>query len=485
MVRSQIIVMPELPEVETVKKILKKTLVGATITSVDVLRAATILGSASIFQESLKDAKFKNISRKGKYLIFHLSKGLVILSHLRMEGKFYELNENEPNSQYAKVVFHLDNGHKLCFDDSRCFGILKLSKETKYLEDPLMLNVGPEPSEINDIDDIFNKVKDSTHPIKELITTQSLISGIGNIYADEILFECKIHPLTPGKFITRENWIEIVESAKKILEKAIKQGGSTIKSYHPGKDLDGKFQSKLKAYGKAGEKCPRCCDILQFIKINGRGTTYCPKCQKKKGAPVRVAIFGKIASGKSEVLKYFAKVGYPTISSDEIVSSLYKEKAVTAIIAKRFNLPFNNEVDKTVLRDYLVAHPKDIPVINRIVHPLVKERIEEFFKAHKNNDIVVCEIPLLFESKSENLFDYIIGVDAPKDVQLDRLQNRNKETSKSLKMIARNNSFDKNKNKADIIVNNNSDLASLKSEIDQIISKLQEYLDLFPSLHLC
>ena len=124
-------------------------------------------------------------------------------------------------------------------------------------------------------------------------------------------------------------------------------------------------------------------------------------------------------------------------------------------------------------------------MINKIVHPLVKERIEEFIKDHKNNDVVVCEIPLLFESKSENMFDYIIGVDSPKDVQLDRLASRNKETSKSLKMIARNNSFDKNKNKADVIINNNSDLASLKSEIDTIISKLQEYLDLFPSLHLC
>ena len=477
--------MPELPEVETVRKILTKSLVGATITSVDVLREATILGIASFFKKDLEQAKFLKISRKGKYLIFHLTKGLVILAHLRMEGKFYEFNENEPNSPYAKVVFHLDNGKKLCFDDSRCFGILKLVRKANYLEDPLLLNVGPEPSEIQNIDDTFNKIKESTHPIKELITTQSIISGIGNIYADEILFECKIHPLTPGKFITRDNWLDIVESAKKILAKAIKQGGSTIKSYHPGKDLDGKFQSKLKAYGKAGEKCPRCGATFQFIKINGRGTTYCPKCQKKKGAPVRVAIFGKIASGKSEVLKYFAKVGYPTISSDEIVASLYKEKDVANTIAKKFNLPFRNEVDKSLLRDYLVKNPKDIPTINRIVHPLVKERIEAFFKIHKDNDIVVCEIPLLFESKSENLFDYIIGVDTAKDIQLDRLANRNKETSKSLKMIARNNSFDKNKNKADIIVYNNSDLASLKSEIDQIISKLQEYLDLFPSLHLC
>ena len=485
MVRRQVIDMPELPEVETVKKILKKSLVGTTITSVDVLRKTTIIGDPMVFSSVLQGAKFLKISRKGKYLIFHLSKGLVILSHLRMEGKFYEFEESQPNSYYSRVVFHLDNGHKLCFDDSRCFGILKLSREKTYLNEPEMQRVGPEPSEVTDIDNIFVQVKDSAHPIKELITNQAIISGIGNIYADEILYTCKIHPLTPGKFVTRDNWIDIVDAAKKILADAIKKGGSTIKSYHPGKDLDGKFQSKLKAYGKAGEKCPRCGSVFQFIKVNGRGTTYCPKCQKKKGAPVRVAIFGKIASGKSEVLKYFAKVGYPTISSDDIVANLYINKDVANTIAKKFNLTFRNEVDKKELRDYLATHPKDIPAINRIVHPLVKERIKDLFKAHKDRDIVVCEIPLLFESKSENMFDYIIGVDSPKDIQLNRLSNRNGENSKSLKMIARNNCFDKNKNKADIIINNNSDLASLKSEIDKIISKLQEYLDLFPSLHLC
>ena len=477
--------MPELPEVETIRRILKKLLVGQTITSIDVIRDATIIGSPTVFTNALTNQKFKDITRKGKLLIFHLTKSNVILSHLRMEGKYYDLLETDRNSAYAKIVFHLDNGHKVCYDDSRCFGFLKLSTTKNYKNEPEYTNIGPEPSEITEIDEIFNQTKESNHPIKELITTQSLIAGIGNIYADEILYACKIHPLTPGKFITRDNWIDIIENAKKILAKAIKKGGSTIRSYHPGTDLEGHFQHSFACYGKAGEKCPRCGSILQFIKVNGRGTTYCPKCQKKKGAPVRVAIFGKIATGKSEVLKTFAKNGYPTISSDEVVSSLYKEKNVTRAIAKTFNLPFANEVDKKVLREYLVSHPNDIPRINKLIHPLVKERIEAFIKAHKDNDIVVCEIPLLFESKSENMFDYIIAVDSSKEVQLDRLSNRNKASAKELKVIAQNNRFNQNKNKADIIVDNNSDLDSLNNQVREIISKLQEYLDLFPSLHLC
>lgn len=484
MVRRQVITMPELPEVETVKNLLKTFLIDRKIISIDVLREGTIIGSPTVFSSTLKGLKFIDITRKGKFLIFHLSENKVILSHLRMEGKFFELDEKEQNTHYSRVVFHLDNGHKLCYDDSRCFGFLKLTNEDNYLKEKEIAKLGLEPSEVIDIDDVFCKVKDSNHPIKELITDQSIIAGIGNIYADEILYACKLHPLTPGRFVTRDNCIDIIENAKKILAEAIKQGGSTIKSYHPGKDLDGKFQGKLLAYGKAGEKCPRCGAEYVFIKVNGRGTTYCPKCQKKKGAPVRVAIFGKIASGKSEVLKHFAKIGYPTISSDEIVSSLYKEKEIANTIAKMFSLPFKNEVDKSILREYLVSHPKDIVRINRYIHPLVKERIELFFKANKDRDIVVVEVPLLFESKSENMFDYIIGVDSKEDIQLDRLANRNKQDSKSLRKIAMNNRFEENKNKADIIIDNNSDLASLDSQIDKIVSKLQEYLDLFPSLHL-
>ena len=484
MVRRQIVFMPELPEVETIKNVLKNILIGRTITSIDVLREGQILGSSKVFSTTLKGKKYIDITRKGKFLIFHLTDNLVILSHLRMEGKYFELLEKEENTPYARVVFHLDNGHKICYDDSRCFGILKLSTEDKYLSETEIAKLGPEPSEIVEIDSIFNKVKESNHPIKEIITDQSIIAGIGNIYADEILYACKLHPLTPGKFVTRDNWIDIVKNATEILDKAIKLGGSTIKSYHPGKDLDGSFQRELLAYGKVGEKCPRCGQEFVFIKVNGRGTTYCPRCQKKKGGPVRVAIFGKIASGKSVVLSYFKKMGYPVISSDEVVANLYKQKDIATKIGKMFNLPFKNEVDKTLLREYLVKHNKDIAKINKFIHPLVKLKIEEFIAEHRANDIVICEVPLLFESKMENMFDFIIGVDSDEEIQLNRLSNRNKSSSEDLKKIARNNRFEENKNKADFIVNNNSDLASLASQIDAIVSRLQESLDLFPSLHL-
>ncbi len=471
--------MPELPEVETIKGVLKTIVIGRKITKIDILRDSTITSNLSEFKRELEGKTFLDVTRKGKFLIFHLSDDKVMLSHLRMEGKYYEYMEEEPNSYYSRVVFHLDNGHKLCYDDSRCFGILKATTEQEYLNDKEVSKLGPEPSEVKDIDAVYKKIKKSKHPIKSLITDQSILAGIGNIYADEVLFDCKIHPLTTGENITRNQCLQIVESATKTLQKAIILGGSTIHSYHPGKDLDGKFQTVLQAYGKYGENCPICGTPFNFIKVNGRGTTYCPHCQKKAGAPLKIGIFGKIASGKSTVLSYFKEKGYPCISSDEIVSSLYQEKEIVKQIEKMFNLNFNGDVvDKKILREYLVSHPKDIAKINRFIHPIVRERTELFFKQNKA-DLYFVEVPLLFESKSENMFDYIIGVDIDEENQLKRLQKRNPQSSIDLKKISSNNKFEENKNKADFIVLNDSNLVNLNKSLEEILSILKENLNQF------
>ena len=127
--------MPELPEVETVKNLLTPIVKGRTITSIDVYRSRQIDGDVDTFKKALINQTFLDISRIGKYLIFHLTNDLVIISHLRMEGKYFEYLETEPDSKYARVVFHFDNGHKLCYDDSRTFGVLKLSNESDYLKE--------------------------------------------------------------------------------------------------------------------------------------------------------------------------------------------------------------------------------------------------------------------------------------------------------------------------------------------------------------
>lgn len=227
--------MPELPEVETVKKVLIPIVKDRKILKIDVLRNSTIEGDVEVFISNLQGQTFLNVTRIGKYLIFHLTNNVVMLSHLRMEGKYYELEESDSNSKYARVVFHLDNGHKLSYDDSRCFGILKLSNEQDYLKEEMIAKLGPEPFVINDVKSILKKVKNIKKPIKTTLLDQTLMTGLGNIYVDETLFASKIHPLTPANKITEKQWLNIVDNAKKILSLAIESGGSTIKSYHPGK----------------------------------------------------------------------------------------------------------------------------------------------------------------------------------------------------------------------------------------------------------
>ena len=466
--------MPELPEVETVKNVLIPIVKGRKILKIDVLRMSTIEGNPEEFALNLQNEIFLDVTRIGKYLIFHLTNDKVFISHLRMEGKYYELDEKDQDSKYARVVFHLDNKHKLCYDDSRCFGIMKLSNEASFKDEEMIAKLGPEPFDVKDINSLVKKTKNIRKPIKSTLLDQTLITGLGNIYVDEVLFACKIHPLTPANLITKNEWDLIIKNSVRILNDAITQGGSTIKSYHPGKDIDGNFQTRLKVYGKSGENCPNCGATLRFIKVGGRGTTFCPICQKKKGAPINVAITGKIASGKSLATSIFANNNIPTMSSDEIVKELYKREDIARSIEKMFSLKFKStEIDKDLLRDYLLIHQKDKKKLERYIHPLVAKEINNFLSTSKA-PIRVVEVPLLFESKLDQEFDAIIVIDISEKKQNELLNKRDPNKALYLKEINKTNKIDENKNKASYLISNNSGETEFVNKINRVITELRD-----------
>ena len=468
--------MPELPEVETVKRVLTPIVKNRKIVKIDVLRATIVNNQAKEFVSYFEGETFKEISRIGKFLIFHLSNNKVLVSHLRMEGKYIELLENEENTKYARVVFHLDNGHKICYDDSRSFGRMLMSNEQSYRNEKEIAKLGPEPFVVKEVDSIIAQVKKVTLPIKTALLSQEIITGLGNIYVDEVLFASKIHPLTPTKLITKKEWETIVKESQRILNEAIVAGGSTIKSYHPGKDINGNFQTSLKAYGKKDEKCVVCHGNMRFIKVNGRGTTFCPHCQIKRGAPLKVALVGKIASGKSQVLDIFKQAGYLCLSSDQIVHDLYERKDIQEKICKKYK--FEAGADFTsALREHLKVKSKDLESLEKFIHPLVKKEIEKSFKQSKSK-LLVCEVPLLFKAHMENMFDVIIGVDVKESIQVKRLNIRDKEKSAFLKRINDvNNYFDEHRDELDFIINNNEDLSSLANKTNSIINKVLSRLD--------
>lgn len=469
--------MPELPEVETVKNVLKNIVINRTIKSIDVLRRKTIQDDKGLFENDFKGETFLDITRKGKFLIFHLTNEKVFISHLRMEGKYYEVSEEDDNTKYAKIVFHLDNNHKLCYDDSRCFGIIIPTTENELNNVKDLAKLGPEPFDIKDVNYLIKKTKNKKLAIKTTLLDQSLMTGLGNIYVDETLYASNIHPWTPACFIKKEEWQRIVDNACKILNKAISMGGSTIKSYHPGKGIDGNFQTAIKIYGKEGETCPICGSTFRFTKTNGRGTTFCPHCQQKHGDNLTIAITGVAGSGKSTALKVFKDNGYPTLSSDEVVSELYNDPRVIDKLGKLLKINFpNNKMDKKLLRDHLVINPKDIKKVNSLIHPLVGKRIKDFLRDNSKG-LTIVEVPLLFESGLDTLFDYIIAIGLTPTNQKKLLEGRNSATADAIMEINKNSKFEEYKNKASYLVYNDSDVSSYKEEIISIINKLKENLN--------
>lgn len=468
--------MPELPEVETIKNTLLPIVKNRKILSIDVFRKETILSGSEKFKNALINQTFLNVTRKGKFLIFHLTNNLVFLSHLRMEGKYYDLLEEEDDSKYAKVVFHLDNNHKLVYDDSRCFGIMILTSEDNYLKEKEISKLGKEPFEIEDVSYLLKACKNKRLPIKTTLLDQSLISGLGNIYVDETLYASKIHPLTPAYLLNKKDWENIVNNAKEILTTAISLGGSTIKSYHPGKGIDGNFQTRIKIYGKEGETCPNCHKMFRFIKVGGRGTTFCPSCQIKLGSPINVAITGKVGTGKSEILRCFKEKGYDILSSDEVVARLYEDENITAKIEKLLKISFKqNTVNKDALRNHLLINKCDKKKLERFIHPLVEKEIIKFLNSSKSK-IKVVEVPLLFESGLDHYFDTIIAPKVSEEKQSEILNKRNPTTGLFLKEINSTSKFDEYISKVEFVIDNNDTKEKYIKKIFQVIKEIESRL---------
>ncbi len=272
--------MPELPEVETVKNGLLSKVKGKTITKCVVLWNGIIAyPSKEEFIKEVANQTINDITRRGKFIMFVLD-DYYLISHLRMEGKYFIKEPTEPLNKHDHVIFTLDNKEELRYNDTRKFGKMHLVKKDELNNSPIGL-LGKEPWDkdltVNYLKNKLNKRK----PIKPLLLDQSIITGIGNIYADEILFSSKIHPETLACNLTTKNLQDIIDSTRTILSKAIELGGTTIHTYTSVDGITGMFQQELMVHGKKDLPCPICNTKIEKIVVATRGTYYCPKCQKK------------------------------------------------------------------------------------------------------------------------------------------------------------------------------------------------------------
>ena len=274
--------MPELPEVETVRRTLVNWSQNKVIKDV-IIHYNNVLEDITFdeFKTKIVNQKINDVSRMGKYLLFNLD-DYVLISHLRMEGKYFYLDSLDNEDEYIKkhkiITFVLDNGY-LIYHDVRKFGKMKLVLNGKYLEDKSLSKLAKEPFDMSG-NQLYNKIHKLNKCIKGCLLDQSIIAGLGNIYVDEVLFDSSILPTRLASKISLDECNKLIDSSVKILNKAIELKGSTIATYHFNGNESGSFQNQHKVYGKKGTKCSKCGNILEKMVVVGRGTYYCPNCQK-------------------------------------------------------------------------------------------------------------------------------------------------------------------------------------------------------------
>ena len=289
--------MPELPEVEVVKRSLTNKMQNLIVKAVKINDGRLRYKINRIKIKKIIGLKFKKISRRSKYLLFFFNKEIVMLVHLGMTGKFffinhkrekyktsfyYNLNE-EKDKRHDRIIFVLSNNQKLIYNDVRKFGFIKFIKQANLDQNIHLKNLGPEPlsSKFN-IVYFKNYIKGKERTIKDLLMDQKFISGLGNIYVNEILFHSGIRPIKKIKKLTNFEIQKIIKFSKKIISKAIFLGGSSIKNFSSSSGKKGSFQQYFSVYGKKDKNCTKvkCVGKIEKIVIANRASFFCNKCQK-------------------------------------------------------------------------------------------------------------------------------------------------------------------------------------------------------------
>ena len=288
--------MPELPEIETVKLGLQKYLVGHKITDIEVKISKMFSGK----KENILGVKITNIKRIGKGLIIEFDNDYLLVAHFKMTGQLVFRDKNTGNlalskkvggdtlpSKYSHIIFTLDKGAMLYYNDLRQFGWIKVLKKNELMKMSFFREMGPEPKVGKDLAGkeltlayFKNVIQKSNLAIKVILMDQKKIGGIGNIYANDALFLAGINPGRKGKSLNDEELEKLYEAVFAVIKKSLSFGGSSDENFVNALGQDGVYQEHTLVYGKKGQKCSKCGSIIEKIQLGGRGTFFCSKCQK-------------------------------------------------------------------------------------------------------------------------------------------------------------------------------------------------------------
>jgi formamidopyrimidine-DNA glycosylase len=286
--------MPELPEVETVRRGLAPRVLGRTIERAQILDGRlTAPDDPLAISLELDGERFTDVGRRGKYLLFGFESGRTLVVHLRMTGWFHHTVRSEsvtgsvtvPGTVTAPVThvratFDMDDGGRLMYDDQRRFGTFRLI-EPGGLEEHLRHRAGPEPLGPDWTPARLRaSLRGRRAPVKALMLDQLVAAGVGNIYADEALWEARIHPLRPGNMVTAAQAGRLHDATVAVLERGIAAQGASIRDYRGVDGQAGSMQERFNAYDRDGEPCPRCGASIVKIRVAQRGTHFCPRCTR-------------------------------------------------------------------------------------------------------------------------------------------------------------------------------------------------------------
>lgn len=273
--------MPELPEVETVVRDLRPLLVGHTFDS--LWRGVKGLRKPwkPVWDKLLVGSRVESIRRRGKWIVLELNGSRRFLIHLGMTGRLTVADADAPVEDHTHLVFTLDNGCHLRYCDIRRFGSATLFDSESGLQTFFgEAKLGPEPWELLP-SDWHTKVSSSRRVLKAILLDQQMVAGVGNIYADESLFESRLPPTLTGDTLTKKTSERLRRAIVAVLERAIERRGSTIRNYVGGSGLRGGYQEEFRVYGRRGKPCTRCKTPIVSMRLAGRATHYCPCCQQE------------------------------------------------------------------------------------------------------------------------------------------------------------------------------------------------------------
>jgi len=272
--------MPELPEVEIIVRKLSLKLTGYEVSSYRVLFPGLFRNRSGEFLEQLVGRKIVKIRRRGKVILLNFDNDLTLLCHLKMTGQLLLSSPQKPVDKHTHFILSFNNQiEELRFRDVRKFGSILCFQTSETLK---FLSLGPEPLEIS-LSRFQRLFRGRKARLKSLLLDQNLIAGIGNIYANEILFEAKIHPLLSASFLEEGEIKRLWKAVRLVLKRALEHGGSSIRDFKDAEGREGKFQNYHQVYGRKDLPCLRCGEEIERLRIGGRSSFFCPQCQKEKG----------------------------------------------------------------------------------------------------------------------------------------------------------------------------------------------------------